>query len=180
MLPYRAAERMLALVRNEVDAALALDDILGAVNRGEGLSDRDRLQGALALKVRDVERGTIESYRLFLGEQFSLGVRDPAARARFVEHMPDALLLRYSGGPASAELLIDLDMFEMLHRLLEGYRLSLEEERGYYLSLAVFKNVLGSVPYQQVMLTTSGHDFYRIARHPDGRLELTSLSNGER
>ena len=40
----------------------------------------------------------------------------------------------------------------MLQRLNEGYRPSVEEEQGYYLSLAVFKNLLGSAPYQEVLL----------------------------
>ena len=42
----------------------------------------------------------------------------------------------------------------MLQRLNDGYRPSVEEEQGYYLSLAVFKNVLGSAPYQEVLLST--------------------------
>ena len=74
-----------------------------------------------------------------------------------------------------AELVINLDVFEMLERLNHGYRPSLEEEQGYYLSLAVFKNVLGSAPYQEVLLTTTGHDFYRVERHGDGRLEMVHL-----
>jgi hypothetical protein len=64
----------------------------------------------------------------------------------------------------------------MLERLNRGYRPSLEEEQGYYLSLTVFKNVLGSAPYREVLLTTTGHDFYRIERHDDGRLEMSHLA----
>ena len=52
------------------------------------------------------------------------------------------------------------------------------EEQGYYLSLAVFKNLLGSAPYQEVLLSTSGHDFYRVARQADGRLEMTRAQEG--
>jgi len=64
----------------------------------------------------------------------------------------------------------------MLQRLNEGYRPSVEEEQGYYLSLAVFKNVLGSAPYQEVLLTTTGHDFFKIQRQQDGRLEMDRVS----
>jgi hypothetical protein len=68
----------------------------------------------------------------------------------------------------------------MLDRLNHGYRPSLEEEQCYNLSLAVFKNVLGSAPYQEVLLTTTGHDFYRIERHDDGRLEMAHLTDAAR
>ena len=66
----------------------------------------------------------------------------------------------------------------MLARLNDGYRPSLEELQGYYLSLAVFKNVLASAPYQEVLLTRTGHDFYRIRRESAGTLHLESLEGG--
>jgi serine/threonine protein kinase len=176
MLAYRSAERMLKMVRGESTVELALSEVLQAINRGEGLLDPTRLAGSLALQVRQVERGTIRSYRLFEAAHFHLMVNDAATRARFVEHMPDALILRFDDQHAQAELVINLDVFEMLDRLNNGYRPSLEEEQGYYLSLAVFKNVLGSAPYQEVLLTTTGHDFYRIERHVDGRLAMDRLA----
>ena len=175
MLPYRSADRMLNMVRGETMPELALPEVLQAINRGEGLLDPARLAGNLALQVRQVERGTIRSYRLYNADRFRLHARDAASRARFVEHMPDALVLRFDDQDNQADLVINLDVFEMLERLNHGYRPSLEEEQGYYLSLAVFKNVLGSAPYQEVLLTTTGHDFYRVERHENGRLEMSHL-----
>jgi hypothetical protein len=176
MLPYRSAERMLKMVRGESRPELALPEVLQAINRGEGLLDPTRLPDSLALQVRQVERGTVRSYRLYDASQFHLAVNDAARRARFVEHMPDSLILHFDDQGNAAELVINLDVFEMLDRLNHGYRPSLEEKQGYYLSLAVFKNVLGSAPYQEVLLTTTGHDFYRIERHEDGRLEMAHLA----
>ncbi len=175
MLPYRSGDRMLKMVRREAMPELALPEVLQAINRGEGLLDPSRLAGSLALQVRQVERGTIRSYRLYDADRFQLAIRDGARRARFVEHMPDALVLSFDDQGNQAELVINLDVFEMLERLNHGYRPNLEEEQGYYLSLAVFKNVLGSAPYQEVLLTTTGHDFYRVERHQDGRLEMAHL-----
>jgi hypothetical protein len=182
MLPYRSADRMLGLVSGGADVLLALREVLDAINRGEGLLDPTQIAGTLALQVREVERGTVRSYRLFPADRFTLAVRDGASRARFVEHMPDALVLRYGTDEAisGAELIVNLDVFEMLERLNQGYRASLEEVQGYYLALAVFKNVLASAPYQEVLLTTTGHDFYRIRRHLDGRLEMDHLTQEAR
>ncbi len=76
---------------------------------------------------------------------------------------------------ARSELAINLDVFEMLVRLNEGYRPSVEEMQGFYLCLGVFKNSLNAQPYREMLLTTTGHDFYRLARHDDGRIELRLL-----
>jgi hypothetical protein len=174
MLPYKTADELLSVVRGETKPEGLLDSLLVAINRGEGLTRPERIGNNLALEVRRVDGGSVRSYRLYARERFSLELADQATRSRFVEHMPTGLVLRYQDQAGLvAELLVSLDVYEMLRRLNEGYRPSVEEEQGYYLSLAVFKNLLGSAPYQEVLLSTSGHDFYRVARHADGRLEMT-------
>ncbi|KYF75617.1 hypothetical protein BE17_48155 [Sorangium cellulosum] len=179
MLPYKTADELLTVVRGDKGAESLLDPLLVAINRGEGLTRPERIGNNLALEVRRVESGSVRSYRLYPRERFSLSLADQASRSRFVEHMPTGLVLRYADTAGlDAELLVSLDVYEMLRRLNEGYRPSVEEEQGYYLSLAVFKNLLGSAPYQEVLLSTSGHDFYRVARQADGRLEMTRAKEG--
>lgn len=178
MLPYKTADDLLAVVRGDRRPDGLLEPLLVAINRGEGLTRPERIGNNLALEVRRVDGGSVRSYRLYPRERFSLSLADQASRSRFVEHMPTGLVLRYQDKNLDAELLVSLDVYEMLQRLNDGYRPSVEEERGYYLSLAVFKNQLGSAPYQEVLLSTSGHDFYRVARQADGRLEMTRAREG--
>ena len=177
MLPYRAAWRLQEFVTRRSPATAGLYEVLSAINRGEGLVNPDWGNNGLALQVRTVEGGSIRSYRVFPHSRFRLEVLDEAARARFVEHMPSGLVLWYEDAAGGcADLRITLDMFEMLHRLNEGYRPTVEEMQGYYLSLAVFKNVLASSPYQEILLTVTGHDFYRIEREPNtSRLRMEQL-----
>ena len=175
MLPYRTFDEFWRLVSGQSQAALRLEFLLLAINRGEGLSNPQRLGNALALRVRVVEQGTVRSYRLFPGERFKLDLPEHSGN-RFVEHVPQALRLIYTPpGGQPAELAVGLDMFEILSRLHDGYRPSLEEQQGHYLTLAVFKNVLSSAPYQKVLLTRTGHDFYRIERESDGVLTLEAI-----
>lgn len=177
LIPYQAGESMMRLVAGEDATAQLLPSLLVAINRGEGLSAPERIGGNLALQVREVPNGSVRSYRLFNAELFALKVQDRGGDAAYIEHMPDSLILSYHpGGGHSAELVINLDVLELLDRLNRGYRPSTEEKQGFLLNLTVFKNVLGSAPYQDVLLTTTGHDFSRIRRHPDGRLQLERLA----
>ncbi len=180
MLPYRSAKRLVEIVRGETSIEALTGEILHAINRGEGLQRPERLGHSLALQLRQVEHGTVRSYRLFPLEGFSLRVQDFASKARFVEHLPTGLMLRFEGqgaGGTTSELSINLDVFEMLMRLNEGYRPSVEEMQGFYLCLGVFKNSLSAQPYREILLTTTGHDFYRLARHDDGRVEMRLLQD---
>ena len=175
MLPYRTYDEFWRLVTGKMLPDLRLEVLLLGINRGEGLTEPRRLGNALALRVRVVEHGTVRSYRLFPGERFKLDFPEHSGN-RFVEHVPPALRLVYTPpGGQPAELVVGLDMYEMLTRLHDGYRPSLEEQQGHYLTLAVFKNVLSSAPYQKVLLTRTGHDFYRIDREPDGVLKLQAI-----
>ena len=176
MLPYRTFGEFWKLVAGQLQPDTRGRKLLMAINRGEGLGDPGRLGDALALRVRSVDRGTVRSYRLFPGEHFRLA---PPAQSDhpFVEHMPQALRLVHAPpGGQPVELLVDLDVYEMLSRLHDGYRPSLEELQGHYLTLTVFKNVLSSAPYQEVLLTRTGHDYFRIRRGDEGVLALEALT----
>lgn len=182
MLPYRSAKRMVDIVRGKESLDGLVPQLLEAVNRGEGLQRPERLGANLALQLRHVESGTVRSYRLFPLRQFSLRVEDSAAQARFMEHLPTGLRLRFhpdAVGAMASDLMLNLDVFEMLIRLNEGYRPSVEEMQGLYLCLAVFKNSLNAQPYREILLTTTGYDFYRVARRDDGVIEL-QLSQSKR
>ena len=99
----------------------------------------------------------------------------------FLECLSQALVLVYDSGDGhKASLRISLDIYEMLMRLNNGYRPSIEEEEGFYLSLAVFKNMLSAAPYQEVLLTESGYEFFQIRRDAQGVLHLEeSKQEGE-
>jgi hypothetical protein len=178
MLPHASASEFLQLVSENVEELHErVSGLLTAINRGEGLRNPMRLRGKLALRVRQVNKGTIRSYRLFDQEAFSFERPILAGGTQFIEYLPQKLLLRYQSatGGHSAVLNIFLDVYEMLLRLNEGYRPSIEQQEGFYRNLAVFKNLLGSAPYQEVLLTETGHDFYRINREETGVLSLERL-----
>jgi len=181
MLPYGSIDPFIkAIERPGAKGPDEIAVILRAINRGEGLSDPGRLGNQLALRVRQVDKGTIRSYRLFAGDHFSLRTDRETADHPFLECLSQSLVLVYdSGDNRRANLRITLDIYEMLMRLNNGYRPSIEEREGFYLSLAVFKNVLAAAPYQEVLLTETGHRFYEIERADSGVLKLTVSEKGD-
>ena len=173
MLPYKTLDHFIDTIHSDDDSDESIKRILMAINRGEGLSNPDRLGLQLALRVRKVEKGTIRSYRLFDGNRFSFQSQAGVIAHPFLETFPQNITLHYDSGDGhSANLTIHLDVYEMLMRLNDGYRPSVEEEEGFYLSLSVFKNVLSAAPYQEVLLTESGYEFYQVRRQNDGVLQL--------
>jgi hypothetical protein len=143
------------------------------------LAAPDRIGEAMALKLRTVPHGTVRSFRLFPAAGFTLEPGDAPASI-YVEGSRTALRLRYQDPDgrqgAEAELAIGLDLFELLQRFAQGYRPGVADVQGQQLALAVFKNRLASVPYQEVLLTAHGHDLRRVHRTPDHVLHMEDLS----
>ena len=181
MLPYKSIDPFLIAIKQPgAKSANEVTFILQAINRGEGLSNPARLGDQVALRIRQVEKGTINSYRLFSGERFTLTTDRNGTTTPFLECLPQMLILNYDSGDGHrAALRITLDLYEMLVRLVNGYRPCIEELNGYYLSLAVFKNRLAAVPYKEVLLTKTGHRFYEINLGSDRSLSMRVSAKGE-
>ncbi|WP_067225810.1 serine/threonine protein kinase [Streptomyces sp. NBRC 109706] len=179
MLPYPSVLHFMELLSTDASIDEARDWVLRALNRGEGLTAPDRIGKSLALQVREVSGGLVRSYRRFPAEGFRLAPGPPTASA-YIESGRTALRLTYQD-PAGrqggiAELDIRLDLFELLQRFGQGYRPSVADLQGQQLALAVFKNRLAAVPYQEVLLTTHGHDLRRVHRSEDGVLHMEDLA----
>ena len=178
MLPYKSIDTFLSFIKNpSLIRREDVEKVLQAINRGEGLNDPKKLGNQLALRVRKVEKGTIRSYRLFDGNLLSLSSNLGTTNHPFLEFLPQNLIFHYADGTNhAASLIINLDTFEMLTRLNKGYRPSVEEEEGFYLSLSIFKNVLSAAPYQEVLLTEDNYNFFKIQRDESGVLHLRKAS----
>lgn len=177
MLPYKGVRQFVDMVQTLAEGRSAsAEQYILAINRGEGLTAPERLGKQLALRVRRVDKGTIRSYRLFSGSCFSLQ-RASLSGDAYLEHLSDSILLAYQSeqGCASTSLKINLDVHEMLTRLNSGYLPSVEEQEGFYLSLSVFKNILAAAPYQEVLLTENGVEFYQVQRDSKGVLHMKSI-----
>ncbi|SPT60098.1 methylation-associated defense system protein kinase MAD6 [Actinomadura madurae] len=180
MTPFKSAERLLSVLARPEQAAERMPELIHAINRGEGLPDPRRLGDTLALQVRQVPGGTIRSYRLFPIESLSLSASGGDA-SPYLEQEPDGLVLTYHGvGGQTARLRIQLDLFELLDRLHDGYLPGIAEQQGHYLGLTIFKNELSAAPYQEIVLAAGSRDLHRVRREPGGRLVMEPLASERR
>ncbi|WP_457035256.1 methylation-associated defense system protein kinase MAD6 [Geodermatophilus sp. SYSU D01176] len=173
MLPYASVQSFLKLLDGKRPVPTGL--FLEALNRSEGVVSSELAAGGLVIRVRDVVRGTIRSLRRFPGEGFRAGRVGTDAHP-YLETRPTALRLTYTDpGRAEippAELRIGLDLFELIERFRRGYQASIDDDQGYALALAVFKNQLAAVPYREVLLTVDGSAMHTVRRSDDGVLHL--------
>ena len=181
LLSHRSAAAFLDALKGadgDTDEAVLARDVVHAINRSEGLAEPAKLGSAMALAVRQVRGGAIRSYRLFPLDRFAVTPERPRW-SDYVEAAPEFLRLTYTDPAPGAEPVtigIRLDLHELLWRLRRGGRPAAADLQGQHLSLAVFKNMLTSAPYQAVVLTVTGHDLHTVERTDDGTLTLSRVT----
>jgi serine/threonine protein kinase len=152
MLPYtRLDEFRRALMLTEDGAqtrATLRDEVITAISMYEGMIDPDRAGRALWLATSEAEGPAYRCFRRFPLTDFTLRVA--SIEAQYIETEADRLELLHL--PSGTTLDLDIDLVEVLERLGEGYVPSMDEERGFLLNLALFKNRLLAMPSSELMI----------------------------
>ncbi|MFJ7210735.1 protein kinase [Amycolatopsis sp. NPDC098790] len=179
MLPYRSAARFAAWLSTPDLVGDRLGTVIAALNRSEGLGELARTGDALALRLRMMPKETIRSYRLFPAENLTLSTTGAPTTPYVEGSAAELVLVHHGAGGHQARLRVRLDLFELLWRLGQGYLPGVAERQGLNLGLTIFKNELSAAPYQELLLTTTGADLWRVSREPGGKVRMEPLTAEE-
>lgn len=176
MLPYSQFTAFLGLMTQSetVKMTLARDDLVHAISLSEGIHDDILGKEYLCLKTNQEPKATVKSFRRFHKDHFSCSTRSIGGLSRFLEYVPAVLVLEYHPGE-NIRMEISLDLYEMLYRIRNGYTPSLNELRGSFINLLIFKRQLASTHYDEVLLTENEKSYFRIYKLPDKKVILTGI-----
>lgn len=183
MLPYTQFGRFLDLMTNpnHTEMEANRDWLIHAISLSEGIFNLSIGQDYLCLRTSQETRVAIKSFRRFNKNRFRCKVQEIGRIGQYVEHIPTVLILEYIP-VAGIRMEINLDLYEMLHRIKQGYTPSLNELRGSYINLLIFKRQLASTEYDEVLLTEDEQTFYLVHKTPDKKLviaETTQITGEE-
>lgn len=178
MLPYEQLESFRKITQQDVQQldykkvlAELKAEIIGGISASEGSRNRTRGQASIWLRASQTDKPSIQSYRLFPANEFELTVRSIGKLGDYLEYLPDHLILRHKR--EKAELVISLDLLELLFSIGRGFRPSLNDLRGPYVNLLIFRNALSHLPFRELLLTQDDQQFYRLAADQSNVISLT-------
>lgn len=160
MLPYRSLAAFLGLL--EGVAGDSRSHIVEAISNSEGQflpSEAEKLAVRLVGELNGADR----TFVVHPGSEFDLRPVVPESGLQYIEYQPDTVRLQHRDRP-NVRLDVDLDLFETLERVRAGFRPSREEMQGAWLNLRVFKEQLGAMPADYLLLTRREREYYRISR----------------
>ena len=165
MLPY---ERLADFMR-QLNGRVGEEDcasVVRAISQSEGLFNPS-LDNVLAVRLASDSSSAARSFVTHPRSDFVLEPTDRSAAARYVEYAPDSLQLRHRHRSGLA-LEVDLDLYEMLIRILDGFTPSREELRGAWLNLRIFKEHLATFGADSLLLTRDDREYFKISKNHDG------------
>ena len=180
MIAYRSADSWIEFLNDFKSGKRQLpkelcEVLARAISRTDNVPEK-LVQDYLAIQTAVNSRTDLVVVRLFDPKDFSLRWDVEDNQATVFSEIPSAMVLEYvDGDPA---LKISVDLFEILMRFGQGYRLGVEELEGIAGHLQLFKNRLLAMPAKEVCLVHPTLGVYKaIQQLEDGvrQIKLEAL-----
>ncbi len=145
-----------------------------AISMNEGCENEKIWQENLVLSSSEISDPISKSFRLFRLNDFELFINRTDHLVKYLEYEPDSLVFRHKK-ETHIQLVISLDLFEMLYFIQQGYSPSLNDLRGRFIELTIFKNLLENLTYNEVVVTKDNMEFYKISKDVNNHLCIESM-----
>lgn len=153
-------------------------DIAIAISRSEGCINDDITKHRMLLKCNHIVDPLSKSYRAFDITDFELFVNKTDHLVEYIEYESDSLLFRHSTD-TFIQLTISLDLFEMLKYIRKGFSPSVNDLQGKFIELQIFKNLLESRNYSEILVTKNNKKFYTVRLNEDNTLGIQLIKQEE-
>ena len=159
-LPYRYASKFEEQLRLEDTDALneTKQDLARAISASEGCDNAQLTEGYLLLASSNVADPISKSYRRFPLTEFELFVNKTDHLTKYIEYESDSLTFRHKTDKF-IQLTVSLDLYEMLQYIRAGFSPSVNDLRGRFIELQIFKNLLEAKTYSEILVTKNNRKF---------------------
>lgn len=159
-LPYRFASKFEAQLRaqNPQELMDTMQILAQAISKSEGYDNSNLNAGYLMLASSNINDPISKSYRRFPLDEFELFVNKTDHLTKYIEYESDSLTFRHRSDKFIM-LTVSLDLYEMLQYIREGFSPSINDLRGRFIELQIFKNLLESKTYSEILVTKNNRKF---------------------
>lgn len=176
LLPYRALMKFIASIRGDVNLTETRKELVEAISVSERIYNRKYKRDYLMIRTSDNIDMRIKSFYRFPSAEFMVNPKILNKNLeRYIENSSNELELIY-GKDQSKKLAINLDLYELLVRIKQGYIPSQSEIRGLFLNLYMFKRIMSSDKEHkdQIFLTKNDDEFFSISKLNAGKFVFRS------
>ena len=173
-LPYHSVFKFVKVLAEGDKDQFTKKSISRAISLNEGCDNNGIDNNYLVLSSTEIKDPFSKSFRLFDLNDFELFVNRTDHLVKYLEYEPDSLTFRHKH-EKHIKLTISLDLYEMLFFIQQGFSPSLNDLKGKFVELIIFKNLLENLSYKDVVVTKDNRDFFKISRDVQNRLQIQPM-----
>ncbi len=173
-LPYKHYEKFVKFLNtgNDVDNQLR-DDLVLAISKSEKIYNDEVGKENVCISSNSVKKSTTKAFYAFKAADFEVILPDVGNQTEYIEYFPDHIIFRHIDKTASLE--INIDLYEILMRIKEGYVPTSIEIRTFFLNLEMFKRRILAKRSMKIFLTEDDSNLYSFEKSESGKLVLSNL-----
>lgn len=177
-LPYRFIDKFCELMKSNDQVRLAetKHGIAIAISASEGCDNAALTDGYLLLASNHVGDKISKSYRRFNLDEFELFVNKTDHLTKYIEYESDSFIFRHKKD-TFIQLTVSLDLYEMLQYIKDGFTPSVNDLKGKFIELQIFKNLLESKTYNEILVTKNNKKFSIIRLDENKHIIIEPLNN---
>lgn len=145
-----------------------------AISISEGCENDELSKNHLLLSSSQSNDPISRSYRRFPIDEFELLVNETKHLKDYVEYESDSFIFRHRT-EKYIQLTVSLDLYEMLKFIQNGFSPSVNDLQGRFIELQVFKNLLQSKTYKEIIVTKNNQKFTVIRLDEDKHIVFEAL-----
>ncbi len=178
-LPFQAIGRFVDNLNHKGDKLESIkNDLAYAISCSEGCWNRELSKEHLLLSSSRVADPNAKSYRRFPLKDFEMEVENNEKLTTYLEHENCAFVFR-SKKERHIQLNVSLELYEMLNYIENGFSPSVSDLKGRFIELQVFKNLLESETYTEIIVTGNEKAYYSIRLKKDTMQIVVNQLNEE-
>jgi eukaryotic-like serine/threonine-protein kinase len=173
-LPYKYFERFVQFLKsgNDTDNELR-DDLVLAISKSEKIYNDVVGKENVCISSNSLKKSNTKAFYGFKAADFEVVLPNVGSQTEYIEYFPDHIIFRHSDKTAALE--INIDLFEILMRIKEGYVPTSIEIRTFFLNLEMFKRRVLAKRSTKVFLTEDDTNLYSFEKSVSGKLVLSKI-----
>jgi hypothetical protein len=173
-LPYKYFERFVTFLKTGVDNNFQLrDDLVLSISKSEKIYNDEVGRENVCISSSSLKKSATKAFYGFKSADFEVVLPDVGNQTDYIEYFPDHIIFRHADKTAALE--INIDLFEILMRIKEGYVPTSIEIRTFFLNLEMFKRRILAKRSTKVFLTEDDSNLYSFEKSASGKLVLNKI-----
>lgn len=173
-MPYKYFKRFVEFLKTGDDASCNLrNDIVLAISKSEKIYNEIVGKENVCISSNKNKKTQTKAFYSFKAADFEVVLPEVGNQTQYIEFFPDHIIFRHINKTASLE--INIDLFEILMRIKEGYVPTSTEIQTFFLNLEMFKRRILAMRSMKVFLTEDDSNLFSFEKSATGKLVLTKI-----